>query len=141
MGSKWRKAKLALGLNLCVYVPRTLDDSAAPSSERLSDAALLSPTNWDSRPMTPTPSSHGLRLAKSGSKPSKLMLLPELVFQVNIGDGPLITCFAFDSSENRKKDVDLDLALHFPSFHRCGFGSSIVSPVSVESFGSSVSTV
>ncbi|KAJ6322972.1 hypothetical protein OIU77_012743, partial [Salix suchowensis] len=60
MGSKWRKAKLALGLNLCVYVPRTLDDSAAPSSERLSDAALLSPTNWDSRPMTPTPSSNGL---------------------------------------------------------------------------------
>jgi hypothetical protein len=75
MGSKWRKAKLALGLNLCVYVPRTLDDSAAPSSERLSDAALLSPTNWDSRPMTPTPSSHGLRLAKSGSKPSKVCLL------------------------------------------------------------------
>ncbi|KAB5544136.1 hypothetical protein DKX38_012248 [Salix brachista] len=71
MGSKWRKAKLALGLNLCVYVPRTLDDSAAPSSERLSDAALLSPTNWDSRPMTPTPSSNGLRLAKSGSKSSK----------------------------------------------------------------------
>ncbi|KAI5575270.1 hypothetical protein BDE02_10G200000 [Populus trichocarpa] len=71
MGSKWRKAKLALGLNLCVYVPRTLDDSAAPSSERLSDAALLSPKNWDSRPMTPTPSSHGLRLAKSGSKSSK----------------------------------------------------------------------
>jgi len=75
MGSKWRKAKLALGLNLCVYVPRTLDDSAAPSSERLSDAALLSPKNWDSRPMTPTPSSHGLRLAKSGSKSSKVCLL------------------------------------------------------------------
>jgi hypothetical protein len=75
MGSKWRKAKLALGLNLCVYVPRTLDDSAAPSSERLSDAALLPPKNWDSRPMTPTPSSHGLRLAKSGSKSSKVCLL------------------------------------------------------------------
>ncbi|KAJ6311515.1 hypothetical protein OIU77_013303 [Salix suchowensis] len=71
MGNKWRKAKLALGLNLCVYVPRTLDDSAAPSSERLSDAALLSPKNWDSRPMTPTPSSHGLRFVRSGSKSSK----------------------------------------------------------------------
>ncbi|KAF2295733.1 hypothetical protein GH714_033762 [Hevea brasiliensis] len=71
MGSKWRKPKLALRLNLCTYVPRTLEDSPPPSSERLSDAALLSPTNWDSRPMTPTPSSHGLRLSKSGSKSSK----------------------------------------------------------------------
>ncbi|KAJ4849794.1 hypothetical protein Tsubulata_029045 [Turnera subulata] len=71
MGSKWRKAKLALGLNLCVYVPRTLEDSPSHPSERLSDAALLSPTNWDSRPMTPTPSSNGLRLSKSGSKSSK----------------------------------------------------------------------
>ncbi|KDP44380.1 hypothetical protein JCGZ_20060 [Jatropha curcas] len=71
MGSKWRKAKLALGLNLCVYVPRTLEDSPPPASERLSDAALLSPTTWDSRPMTPTPSSHGLKWSKSGSKSSK----------------------------------------------------------------------
>ncbi|XP_015583843.1 E3 ubiquitin-protein ligase WAV3 [Ricinus communis] len=73
MGSKWRKAKLALGLNLCVYVPRTLEDSPpqTQSSERLSDAALLSPANWDSRPMTPTPSSHGPSLSKSASKSSK----------------------------------------------------------------------
>lgn len=78
MGSKWRKAKLALGLNLCVFVPRTLEDSPPPpsavdSSERLSDAALLPPVDWDTchRPMTPTPSSHGLRLSKSGSKSSK----------------------------------------------------------------------
>ncbi|GAV62506.1 zf-RING_2 domain-containing protein/VWA_3 domain-containing protein [Cephalotus follicularis] len=79
MGSKWRKAKLALGLKLCVYVPRTSEDSPShtidtTSTERLSDAALLSPAKWDmnaSRPMTPTPSSHGLRLSKSGSKSSK----------------------------------------------------------------------
>ncbi|KAL5569337.1 hypothetical protein UlMin_025912 [Ulmus minor] len=77
MGSKWRKAKLALGLNLCLYVPRTLEDSphaSMDSSERLSDAALLSPANWalsSSRPATPTPSSHGLKLSKSGSKSSK----------------------------------------------------------------------
>lgn len=77
MGSKWRKAKLALGLNLCVLVPRTLEDSA-PSledSERLSDAALLSPANWgpgSSQPGTPTSSSHGLRLSKSSSKSSKI---------------------------------------------------------------------
>ncbi|GKV34145.1 hypothetical protein SLEP1_g42554 [Rubroshorea leprosula] len=79
MGSKWRKAKLALGLNLCVYMPRTLEDPlpSIDSSERLSDVALLSPGNWDmttpSRPMTPTPSSHGLRFSKSGTKSSKQM--------------------------------------------------------------------
>ncbi|KAK1571878.1 hypothetical protein Q3G72_024374 [Acer saccharum] len=79
MGSKWRKAKLALGMNLCVYVPRTSEESPPSSSsidstERLSNAALLSPANWDAcspRPMTPTPSSHGLRLSKSSSKSSK----------------------------------------------------------------------
>lgn len=75
MGSKWRKAKLALGLNLCVYMPRTLEDPPPlDSSERLSDVALLSPANWDmtsSRPMTPIPSSHGLRLSRNGSKSSK----------------------------------------------------------------------
>ncbi|KAK4769025.1 hypothetical protein SAY86_027175 [Trapa natans] len=78
MGSKWRKAKLALGLNLCVYVPRTLEDSHPISddslTERLSDASLLSPGNRDAarwRPMTPTPSSHGLRLSWSSSKSSR----------------------------------------------------------------------
>ncbi|XVE99299.1 hypothetical protein REPUB_Repub03eG0186800 [Reevesia pubescens] len=78
MGSKWRKAKLALGLNLCAYLPRTLDDDddycSLPSTERLSDAALISPSNWEnmasSRPMTPLPSSHGLRLSKSLSRSS-----------------------------------------------------------------------
>jgi hypothetical protein len=32
MGSKWRKAKLALGFNRCVLVPRPLEDSP-PSLE------------------------------------------------------------------------------------------------------------
>ncbi|TKY51594.1 splicing factor U2af large subunit B [Spatholobus suberectus] len=77
MGSKWKKAKMALGLNLCMFVPRTLDDDSPPHtvvSERLSDAALLSPANWDtgsSRPTTPVPSFHGLKLSKSTSKSSK----------------------------------------------------------------------
>ncbi|KAJ1403102.1 Zinc finger, RING-type [Sesbania bispinosa] len=77
MGSKWKKAKVALGLNLCMFVPRTLDDDSPPPtvvSERLSDAALLSPANWDmssSRPTTPMPSLHGLKLSKSSSKSSK----------------------------------------------------------------------
>ncbi|KAM2999006.1 hypothetical protein FF2_040594 [Malus domestica] len=77
MGSKWRKAKLALGLNLCLYLPKTLEDSSpsfVDSAERLSDAALLSPANWadgSSRPTTPTPSSNGLKLSRNGSKSSK----------------------------------------------------------------------
>ncbi|KFK36800.1 hypothetical protein AALP_AA4G173100 [Arabis alpina] len=71
MGSKWRKMKLALGLNLCTYLPRTLEespDSALNSTDRLSDVALLSPFSW---PMTPTPSSHGLKLPRNCSKSSK----------------------------------------------------------------------
>lgn len=82
MGSKWKKAKLALGLNLCVFVPRTLDDEGSPPArevpERLSDAALLSPENWEmgsSRSTTPVASSHGLKFSKSGSKSSKVGLL------------------------------------------------------------------
>ncbi|KAJ0258762.1 zinc finger protein [Hirschfeldia incana] len=69
MGTKWRKMKLALGLNLCTYLPRTLDESppALNSTERLSDVALLSPLNW---PMTPTPSSHGLKLSRNSSRKS-----------------------------------------------------------------------
>ncbi|BAT94480.1 uncharacterized protein HKW66_Vig0191700 [Vigna angularis] len=77
MASKWKKAKVALGLNLCMFVPRTLDDDSPPHtvvSERLSDAALLSPASWNtssSRPTTPLSSFHGLKLSKSSSKSSK----------------------------------------------------------------------
>ncbi|XP_068665364.1 E3 ubiquitin-protein ligase WAV3-like [Aristolochia californica] len=78
MASKWRKAKLALGMNLCVYVPRT-DDEASSSVDlagRLSDAVSVSSPSLkpDSLPITPTtpiPSSSGLRLAKIGSRSSK----------------------------------------------------------------------
>lgn len=45
MGSNWRKAKLALGLNLCVYAPPgTVDDDSPPTSEKCSDAVLLPPS-------------------------------------------------------------------------------------------------
>ncbi|CAN8244350.1 unnamed protein product [Cochlearia groenlandica] len=64
MGSKWRKAKLALGLNLCLYVPQTLEDSSP--SRRSNDTVSLSPV-MVSRPTTPVPSSSGLRLPKSFS--------------------------------------------------------------------------
>ncbi|KAK7270350.1 hypothetical protein RIF29_23428 [Crotalaria pallida] len=78
MGSKWKKAKVALGMNLCMLVPRTLDDdddsppSSTVVSERLSDAALLSPADMtSSRPTTPVPSLYGLKLSKSSSRSSK----------------------------------------------------------------------
>lgn len=73
MGSKWRKAKLALGLNMCLYVPRDPDEDSSPSSSRLSDAVSLSPASALSRgSSTPTPSSSGLRFSKYGAKSSKV---------------------------------------------------------------------
>ncbi|KAL5208278.1 hypothetical protein ABZP36_032713 [Zizania latifolia] len=96
MESRWRKAKMSLGLNLCVYVPRTLDDGDSPSTVS-STVALVSPVASSSSvatstnttptaeqsmgkakggsgalmPTTPTPTSAGLRLSKSGSKSFK----------------------------------------------------------------------
>ncbi|CAH9138240.1 unnamed protein product [Cuscuta epithymum] len=86
MGSKWRKAKMALGFNMCLYVPKTKDEEeeappgTVPSAAgRASDAISLSPDptqSFDSRlvmPTTPTPSSSGLRLSKHSSRSSKKM--------------------------------------------------------------------
>lgn len=75
MASKWRKVKLSLGLNLCIYIPRTLDESPPSSiysAERLSDAAQLSSANCNLGPSLPTPSSHALKLSKSWSISSKV---------------------------------------------------------------------
>ncbi|KAK7341859.1 hypothetical protein VNO80_24800 [Phaseolus coccineus] len=74
MGSKWRKLKLALGLDTCVHIPRTFDDSTATA--RFSGSVsptVVSPAGDTSsyRPSTPTPSSSGLRLPKSGPKSPK----------------------------------------------------------------------
>ncbi|KAH7854372.1 hypothetical protein Vadar_013045 [Vaccinium darrowii] len=88
MGSKWRKAKLALGMNLCVYVPRTVgdDDVSPPPSDRFSDAALLSPAT----PMTPIPSSHGLRLSKSLSRSASKKTCSICLATMKRGDGHAI---------------------------------------------------
>ncbi|XAR72121.1 hypothetical protein NMG60_11018642 [Bertholletia excelsa] len=88
MGSKWRKAKIALGMNLCVYFPGTEDDreDSLPPSECLSRAALLSPT---SSPPTPTPSSHRLRLSRSMGRSSKNTCSICLA-TINCGDGHAI---------------------------------------------------
>ncbi|KAJ0657291.1 hypothetical protein HanLR1_Chr14g0545341 [Helianthus annuus] len=66
--SKWRKMKLALGLNTCLYLPKTTDDdesvnSRAHAPPRGSDVRCLMPT-------TPTPSSSGLQMSKYGVKSS-----------------------------------------------------------------------
>ncbi|KAL4556660.1 hypothetical protein LXL04_034814 [Taraxacum kok-saghyz] len=67
MGSKWRKLKMALGSNLCVYVPPADADVSPPQSNRYSDAALLSPVpDTASRSWSPA-----LRLSKSLSRSSK----------------------------------------------------------------------
>ncbi|XP_077225251.1 E3 ubiquitin-protein ligase WAV3-like [Tasmannia lanceolata] len=78
MSTKWRKAKVALGLNLCMYVPGTHDDFS-PSLDadgRFSDASTVSPVagKSDSDHSTATsqiPSSSGLRFSKVGSRSSK----------------------------------------------------------------------
>lgn len=61
---------MALGLNLCYYVPRVVDDDddSSPASERFSDAALLSrPPAETSEPV----SGRRLRLSRSSSKSEK----------------------------------------------------------------------
>ncbi|CAI9302923.1 unnamed protein product [Lactuca saligna] len=75
MGSKWKTVKMALGSNLCVYVPPADADVSPPQSERCSDAALLSPAS-DQRSLggsatAPRPWSPALRLSKSFSRSSK----------------------------------------------------------------------
>ncbi|PIN08526.1 Anaphase-promoting complex (APC), subunit 11 [Handroanthus impetiginosus] len=99
MGSKWRKVKLALGLNLCVYGPRNHvadndddEDSmppAGPPSERRSDAALLSPPgDWTSAPATPA--SNRLRLSKSLSRSSSKKTCSICLASMRRGDGQAI---------------------------------------------------
>ncbi|XP_076957360.1 E3 ubiquitin-protein ligase WAV3-like [Bidens hawaiensis] len=63
--SKWRKVKMALASNLCVYVPTADSDDSPPHSDGFSDAVLLSPA-----PAT-RPASPSLRLSKSFNRSSK----------------------------------------------------------------------
>ncbi|KAH7561059.1 hypothetical protein ACOSP7_016386 [Xanthoceras sorbifolium] len=72
MGSKWRKAKLALGLNMCLYAPQTQDQepaTAAASQSRHSD--VVSPSSHGPSSASLNPSSSGHRLSKSAQKSSK----------------------------------------------------------------------
>ncbi|XP_008810817.1 E3 ubiquitin-protein ligase WAV3-like [Phoenix dactylifera] len=84
MGTAWRRAKRALAANLCVYIPGNLDDDGGSpfgghAAGRSSNAAAASsPTSSggvsdyrELMPTTPTPTSSGLRLPRSGSRSSK----------------------------------------------------------------------
>ncbi|CAH1437916.1 unnamed protein product [Lactuca virosa] len=66
--SKWRKVKLALGLNTCLYVPKTADDNESPPSP--SSRSRKSSDIRHRMPTTPTPSSSGLQLSKYSIKSS-----------------------------------------------------------------------
>uniref|UniRef100_K7LQF2 Uncharacterized protein n=1 Tax=Glycine max TaxID=3847 RepID=K7LQF2_SOYBN len=76
MGSKWTKLKLALGLDSCVHIPRSFDNSSSAATRFSGGVSptVVSPAGDSSsyRPSTPTPSSSGLRLPKSGPKSPKM---------------------------------------------------------------------
>uniref|UniRef100_A0A1S3Z9T0 Uncharacterized protein n=1 Tax=Nicotiana tabacum TaxID=4097 RepID=A0A1S3Z9T0_TOBAC len=82
MGSKWAKVKLALGLNLCTYIPRTLDNddddedssSSVSDPEKNSGAALISPATADIQLAPPATVPHGSKLSKSFSRSSKCIV-------------------------------------------------------------------
>ncbi|KAL6552839.1 hypothetical protein OROHE_008203 [Orobanche hederae] len=95
MGNKWRKVKVAFGLNLCMYGPKNLiadnddDEESTPPSERRSDAILLSPPgDWTSAP--PTPASSKLRLSKSLSRSSSKKTCCICLASIRRGDGQAI---------------------------------------------------
>ncbi|KAK2993118.1 hypothetical protein RJ640_021790, partial [Escallonia rubra] len=87
MGSKWRKAKLALGLRLCVHAPGAVLDDSPPPSERLSDAALLSPSV---PPASRPAAGSGLRLSKSFSRSSSKKTCSICLATMKRGDGHAI---------------------------------------------------
>ncbi|KAG4384648.1 hypothetical protein AAZX31_13G306100 [Glycine max] len=75
MGSKWRKVKLAIGINMCVQVPKTIEHSSSSSitsAKAFSDRVSPSADASGHRSVTSTNSSaSGLRLSGSKSKCSK----------------------------------------------------------------------
>ncbi|MFS8011754.1 putative chromatin regulator PHD family [Helianthus anomalus] len=86
--SKWRKMKLALGLNTCLYLPKTTDDdesvdSRAHAPPRGSDVRRLMPT-------TPTPSSSGLQMSKYGVKSSNKQMCAICLTAMKPTDGHAI---------------------------------------------------
>ena len=71
MGSTWKKVKVALGFNMCLYGPRNLEDSLPSMAPRFSDGAA--PSNLLSLPATPTSSNSLLQLSKSSTDPQRFV--------------------------------------------------------------------
>ncbi|KAK7324928.1 hypothetical protein VNO77_28880 [Canavalia gladiata] len=75
MGSKWRRVKLAIGINTCVQVPKTLEldhsSSSFTSATAVSNHVSPSADASGYRSITSTTSSSGLRLSRSKSRSSK----------------------------------------------------------------------
>lgn len=78
----WKKAKVALGLDLCVFEPKTRDEedspaSAVASADSSASSSLVSTGGGSGseyqllRPITPIPTLSDLRLSKSGSRSYK----------------------------------------------------------------------
>ncbi|KAK9061556.1 hypothetical protein SSX86_018738 [Deinandra increscens subsp. villosa] len=89
--SKWRKMKLALGLNTCLYIPKTTDDDE--STHSASSRSHASPRGSDVRPRmpsTPTPSSSGLLLSKYGIKSSSKQMCAICLTAMKATDGHAI---------------------------------------------------
>ncbi|KAD7479704.1 hypothetical protein R6Q59_008525 [Mikania micrantha] len=82
--SKWRKMKLALGINSCLYLPKTTgDDESTHSPSPRSDVRHRMPT-------TPTPSSSGLQMCKYGVKSSSKQLCAICLTAMKATDGHAI---------------------------------------------------
>ncbi|RZB76357.1 E3 ubiquitin-protein ligase WAV3-like [Glycine soja] len=74
MGSKWRKVKLAIGINMCVQVPKTVEHSSSSISSATPFSDRLSPSGDASGHCSVssiTSSASGLRLSRSKSNCSK----------------------------------------------------------------------
>ncbi|KAK4779506.1 hypothetical protein SAY87_015612 [Trapa incisa] len=79
MTSKWQKAKMALGLNMCLYSPRSNHNEPSSAATAAADVAkhlseslsFSSVASEHSQTRTPTSSFPGSLLPRSGSKSSK----------------------------------------------------------------------
>lgn len=99
MGSKWRKAKLALGLKLCIYVPPTLEDSPPSLDTTHSDVALLS----SRRMMTPLPAASPCsRLLRSGSRSSKVRIRPYMCIMLTF-----FHCLSYTFTQAIKRRISI----------------------------------
>lgn len=87
--SKWRKVKLALGLNTCLYLPKTTDDDDSPHSPAMSSRSRSSDVRHR-MPTTPTPSSSGLQNSKYGIKSSSKRLCAICLTTMNSTNGQAI---------------------------------------------------